>query len=133
MAAQNEPVRALQENSRGLLYPSESDKPLKVVSWPAAQGVTEDLVRRQCGLDPKIPIETKPAEEFFAPVTTLQDWFGDAEKQTAAKFQELERLVRERLSNAQLFRWGDTTAHLLLLGKDASGGVAGLQTQVVET
>ena len=133
MAAQNETVRALQDGSRGLLYPSEADKPLKVVSWPAAEGVCEDVVRRQCGLDSKTPIETKPVDEFFAPVTTLQDWYGDAEKQTAARFQELERLVRERLSNAQLFRWGDTTAHLLLLGKDASGGVAGLHTQVVET
>lgn len=135
--AASETVRALRAAVRGLLYPSESDRPLKVAAWTGtevgAERVTADVVRRLCRVAADAPVEEKGLEEFFGPVTAERDWYGEEEKATAARFRELERVVKERLRDVKVFRWGGPTADLLLVGRDPQGDFAGVRTKVVET
>jgi len=47
---------------------------------------------------PVTPIEEQSLEALFAPLVQLQDWFGDEEKSTAARYQALCDAVQRLLS-----------------------------------
>ena len=135
MATASDCAQKLQSAAKGLLYPSEADKPVKVVSGPAEAGtgpITADLVRALCKLPDEAPARELTLDEFFQPVTAVMDWYGPDEKARAAGFQELESVVRG-LKDPRAFRFGETTAELIVVGRDDAGNLAGVRTQVVET
>ena len=119
-----------------LLYPSESDEPIEPVETylNMAEPLTVSHIKDWLMLPPSDFVEEQPEADFWAPVTTIEDWFGDEEKATAAKFQQLKTTLETTLTNRQVFRVGNTEIDVYLLGKPAEGEPrVGLKTKVVET
>ena len=118
-----------------LLYPSESDEPLEPVETylKMAETLTVSHIKDWLMLPPSHYVEEIPEADFWAPVVTIEDWFGDEEKANAAQFQKLKKTLDILLTEHQVFRVGQTEMDVYLLGKPKEGPRVGLKTRVVET
>jgi histidine triad (HIT) family protein len=130
-------LKDLQAAVRDLFYSSESDEPLKAVSLTpekfGSSQITPEAVAPYRNVDAS-KIKTLGVAEFFAPMTTPQNWWGDEEKETGAKFTALVKLLTERLTETKVFRIGDgPEIEVLVLGKNDRGNILGIRTQLTET
>jgi hypothetical protein len=133
-------LRSLQAACKGLLWPSESDKPVKAFLWPQSaaekSAVDADSLRAGANLPADAVIERTDRAALFTPLTTDQAWFGPIEKANAQRFRQLQEALGA-LSEAKAFRVisGDDSSKvaLYLLGGTNSGSIAGVQTELVET
>lgn len=119
----------------GLFYPSESDEPIEPVTCylNQAEPLTDSQIKDWLLLPPSVYVEETPEDEFWEPVITEQDWYGDEEKARTAQFQQLKKVVDEALTGRQVFRVGETEIDVYLLGRRAEGERVGLKTTVVQT
>jgi hypothetical protein len=130
----SETLAALQQAAAGLTYQSETDAPWTAFAWPDAAGApTAEEVRRRGKQKPAAPIEEQSLEALFAPLVLLQDWFGDEEKSTAAKYQALLDAVKRLLSSPKVYRIGERKLAIYVIGQAKEGGWAGVKTTAVET
>jgi hypothetical protein len=79
------------------------------------------------------PVAEQSVDEFFAPLIQDQDWFGDEERQTAARYRALLDTVKRVLKNPKVVRVGDRKKTIYIVGTANEGGWAGLKTTAVET
>ena len=118
-------LKQLQTASKGLLYPSEQDRPIKAFFWPQAEVGQENLdtatVRKMTKQPEDAQAETKPLEFFFSPVA------DDPE------FQGLQQALKQLLTKIEVYRFGDTDKQVYVVGKTSEGDFAGVSTHVVET
>lgn len=118
-----------------LLYPSESDEPIDVVTCYLKQ--PEPLIVTQIKewllLPPSVYVAETPEADFWEPVVTQQDWYGDEEKARTDKFGQLKEAIEHTLTVRQIFRVGDTEIDVYLLGLQENGERAGIKTKVVQT
>ncbi len=125
---------ALQQAADGLTYQSETDAPWTAFTWPEATGEPTAAGVRQWGRHrPAAPAAEQPVDEFFAPLTQEQDWFGDEERATAAKYRTLRDTVKQRLEMAKVVRVGRRRLAIYVVGAASEGGWAGIKTAAVET
>ncbi len=122
----------LDEAVQGLLYPSESDEPVKTFTGPPA-AVTPESVLLALKHPANTPVKEISVEDFFAPVTRLEDWYGDEERARAEKFTALQKLLQDNLHDIKVFKCGEIERDVYAVGLDAEGNLAGVQTKVVET
>ena len=92
-----------------------------------------ELVRKLAKRDPAEPVEEVSLADFFKDQTAEQDWHETKEKAQVKKFRELERVIRENLSDAKVFRVGETNIDIYVVGKAPDGECAGVKTKSVET
>jgi hypothetical protein len=129
-----ETAAVLRAASDGLLYTSETDSPWAVLDWSAAEGEpTADAVRKRGRHKPDAPAAEQSPEQFFTPLTTDQDWYGDEEKATAARYRQLRDTVRRVLGDPKVIRIGEVRVAVYVIGLAPEGGWAGLRTTAVET
>jgi len=137
MAAQSGTLKALRAASKGLLYPSESDRPVKAFTWTADQAKGAISGAEAVAAVTSVPpgrIKEGALADFFQPVTTPQPWHSDEEKVTLRRFQELEKTLTATLQDPKAYRAeGGTTIDAYVVGKDADGNWSGVSTQLVET
>jgi Nuclease A inhibitor-like protein len=127
-------VQALEQAADGLAYPSETDAPWTAFAWPTAKGdPTGAAVRRWGKHKARAPVEEEALDEFFAPLVGEQDWYGDQERATAAKYRALLDVVKHYLKGAKVVRVGGRTKAVYVVGTANEGGWAGLKTTAVET
>lgn len=127
MAALATDVRAA---TAGLLLTSETDAPLQPLRWPIAAPVSEAALRAYLSLPDAIPVEARPAAEFFARHTEEKDWFGPEERAIAQRFAALAALLPDALA----FRVGPgPDIAVYVLGPDPDGGWTGFASHVTET
>lgn len=128
--------RRLREESKGLLYMSESDYPLEPFVWSREKVGADRLTSETLAhcLRSTEGIETMDFETFFAPMTEEEDWFGPEEKETSVRFQQLARTLKENLAELTVYKVGEKAEQeVYIVGKTTSGDYAGLKTRVVET
>ena len=70
---------------------------------------------------------------FFAIATQEEDWHDEEERETAKRFQNLVRILKQNLSQLQVYRVGSIEIDVYIIGMTPGGDWAGLSTQVVET
>ncbi|QDK80172.1 nuclease [Spirosoma sp. KCTC 42546] len=118
-----------------LLYPSESDEPIDMVTCYLKQDepLTVSQIKDWQMLPPSVYVEEIPEADFWEPVITEQDWYGDDEKTRTASFQKLHKLVQDTLTVRQVFRVGESEMDVYLLGRQSDGERAGLKTKMVQT
>lgn len=116
--------------SKDLLFPSESDYPLEPFTWKSATLKPETiLTRSQKPADTLI--ESITLEDFFAPVTTDEDWFDDEDREIAQRFRDLQAAIAT-LENVQVFRLGKIEIDVYIVGA-IGPDLIGLKTTVIET
>ena len=118
-----------------LFYPSESDEPIETTTCylKQAEPLTVSQIKDWQMLPPSVYVDEMPEAEFWEPVVTEQDWYGDDEKKRTARFVTLKTLMEKELTVRQVFRVGESEIDVYLLGRQADGKRAGLKTKIVQT
>lgn len=92
-----------------------------------------DEILKQTGHEPDALVETVSADAFFERLIAINEWFGDSEKERAARFARLKAELAASLSDLTVFRIGRIRIDIYVVGIDAEGRLAGIATKSVET
>lgn len=127
-------IKPLQQASEGLLFLSETDAPLVPFFWPDSSDEKLTTARfEQLAKSPKdAPIKTVKLDSFFRNATKSENWHNDEEKAQVERFKQLVKTIKAELKDVQVFRVGETSIDVYIVGQ-VEGGYAALQTKVVET
>jgi hypothetical protein len=118
-------MQEIRQACEGLEYPSVSDTPFDVFTWPAGgAGAAKDQVVAHGGARRKI--EEVTPNDFFAELVEGDD--GD-------RFRRLRATLESHLKDLRIFRVGDgeVKVDVYLVGRAASGAWGGVHTRSVET
>ena len=121
-------ARKLEEACSGLIYISETDAPIVPFFQAKGEGGLS-----QGTFGDSSAVEQASFSEFFERLTTDRDWYGEAEKKTAKRFAELQKLLEEELRDLKVLRVGTVQIDIYVIGTDADGNTVGFQTKAVET
>jgi len=123
--AKTDPVlKELKAAVKGLLFPSETDAPLTAFVWPgAADPPTEASVRSNA----KVNADTSVAQ------VSLADLAKTIPEESRGAFLPLFGLLGHHLSGTTVFKVGEQTLDVYIVGRTPDGQYAGVKTQVVET
>ncbi|HEX3100443.1 MAG TPA: nuclease A inhibitor family protein, partial [Pyrinomonadaceae bacterium] len=124
---------ALTAACEGLFYVSETDARVLPFCGNAAKDVTGEIILHQTDSNTNTPVEEISFEEFFGRLTTIREWYGEAEKARAEKFLELQKLLEENLRGLKVFRLGKIRLAIFAVGLDKDGRLMGITTGAVET
>jgi hypothetical protein len=132
--AESETLRQLRAAVDGLVYISETDAPWRAFHWLNATGdVTRGGVKYYAGHKSRSPSTEQDAGEFLDAFAATSEDMSDEEAADAARYAELRRVVRERLTGPKLVRVGRVRLTLYLVGQAVEGGWAGVSAKAVET
>jgi hypothetical protein len=123
----------IAERCEGLIYMSETDAPFTAFEGGKAAGVNAAALAEIAGISRDVPVEEITVARFFDRLTTIQDWFGEREKENAKKFSELKNMLEKDLRDLKVFRFGSIRIDIIAAGTDQNGNVAGIRTFAVET
>ena len=123
----------LKQASNGLLFFSESDAPFEVIHWPAQGELTPPKLLQLTGHPPDAPVELRTVDDFFAIATVEEDWHDQDERETVQRFHNLVSILKQNLSQLQVYRVGSIDIDAYIVGVTDGGEWAGLSTKLVET
>jgi hypothetical protein len=127
---------ALASPLAGLLWPSETDRPVYAVDLGIAPRLTQDpreAVRRALGERSDVRVDISSFDATFDRLTTVEDAGDSVAEQRAAKFAAVRDALKAHLVDLQLFKVGEVAIDVYALGRDANGRWAGVMSGVVET
>ena len=117
----------------GLYYISETDSEIFPFVGDKAEDVTREIILSQTKCADGFEIEERNFAEFFAPLTKIQDWFGDEEIEAARKFRSLKELLQKNLRDLKVFKIGTIELDVYAVGLDSENVLMGIKTKAVET
>jgi hypothetical protein len=121
----------IRKSTDGLTYMSETDAPVEPYSgWRAD---TVDICNFIQGAARAVKHEKLAPKKFFDRLTTVSEWFGPEQTETARRFSELEKLLSENLSELTVFKIGHIQIDIFVVGLDADKNLIGIKTKAVET
>ncbi|MEG4343625.1 nuclease A inhibitor family protein [Microcoleus sp. A003_D6] len=123
----------LKQAAEGLLFLSETDAPFEVVRWQAQGELTPAILLQLTEHPPDAPVELRTVDEFFAIATAEEDWHDAEERETVQRFRQLVSILKQNLSQLQVYRVGDRSIDAYIVGVTPGGEWAGLATKLVET
>ncbi|MEG4210461.1 nuclease A inhibitor family protein [Microcoleus sp. S13_B4] len=123
----------LQQASEGLLFGSETDAPFEVIHWPTQGELTPPKLLQLTNHLPDAAVEIISVDEFFDAATQEEDWHDEEEREIVKCFQNLVSVLKQNLSQLQVYRVGSIEIDAYIIGVTDGGGVAGLSTKLVET
>ncbi len=125
-------INQLKSASEGLLWLSESDYPFTTIYWENVDDIEAKLLEvTDC--TPKTTIEIRELDSFFKKATEEKDWYNSEEMAECKRYQALVNLLKTHLTDIKVYRVGSCEVNCYILGKTASGAIAGLSTISVET
>jgi GTPase len=72
-------------------------------------------------------------DDFFAIATQEEDWHDQEERETVQRFHNLVSILKQNLSQLQVYRVGSIDIDAYIVGVTDGGELAGLSTKLVET
>ena len=120
----------IRKSTDGLAYMSETDAPVEPFSGGHADNVDIAELVENGGAAKHEKLSPK---KFFDRLTTVSDWFGPEQTETARRFSELEKLLQENLSDLTVFKIGHIQVDIYVVGLDTDKTLIGIKTKAVET
>lgn len=117
-------------------YPSESDELIEFVELnlpPEAEPLNERSAGEFLATKRNRQVEEISVDDFFNPITDVQDWFSDEENEAARQMTAVREALEKHLTDLKAFKIGYTEKDMYLLGLTAEGQRVGLRTKVTET
>lgn len=124
---------ALEAACDGLIYISETDAAVMPFAGGPADAASANFILQESGKSQDVPTEELDFGEFFGRLTTIRDWYGEAEKAKAKRFLELKTLLEENLGQLKVFKTGNIQREIYAVGIDKDGCLMGVKTYAVET
>ncbi|HYJ79262.1 MAG TPA: nuclease A inhibitor family protein, partial [Longimicrobiaceae bacterium] len=118
------------------VYTSESDRPF---TWLVVPGGGEgwpypaDELARRLGTPPGTRVEERDLDDFLARHIETSDPYDVRAQRIRPRYEALRALLRRTLREPRVVRLGRHEVRCLVVGADADGNLAGLETVAVET
>lgn len=135
---QNE-VNTLKEQILPLIddlrYPSESDEAVEYfeMEYTTAESISVQEFKLFNGIEPDKEVEAIALEDFFEPLTRVEDWFGEEEKKYVDNALKLQALLTEKLTDIQVLKIGAVEIDVFLFGIYEENKWIGVKTILIET
>ena len=123
----------LKQASNGLLCLSETDAPFEVINWQTQGELTPAKLLQLTDHPPDTSLEMLAVDDFFARATQEEDWHDEEERETVKRFQNLVSVLKQNLSQLQVYRVVSIDIGAYIVGMTPSGDWMGLSTKLVET
>ena len=123
----------LKKACEGLYYVSETDAEIFPFFGGKVKGSPLETIALNLGLKKETAVEERIFVDFFTRLTKIQDWFTEIETKNAKRFLALQKLLEEKLEDLIVLRTGRIQIDIYVVGIDAAGNLAGIQTKTVET
>ncbi len=125
---------ALEEASRGLLMPSESDYPFIPFVWKqrAAPTLTPARLLKLAGHAPDESVVIVGLADFFRNVAQPQPWHDPVQAAQVRQFRRLVNVLEANLTDIRVYRVGTVHVDVYIVG-EAGRDLVGLSTVVIET
>lgn len=123
----------LEKSVKDLWYMSETDAKVEIFAGKKADSVTKEILVEQINISSETNIEERDFAEFFENLTKIQGWYGEEEKETAAKFSTVQKLLEENLKNLKIFKIGQIEIDIYVVGLNSQNILTGIMTRAVET
>lgn len=123
----------LETLAAGLIYISETDAPITAFAIRSGAATVEQTLRGFIGADPQGRFTSSDPADLISRLTAIRDWYGEPEKERAARFSEIFSAITNGLTDVRLYRSGTTRVEVIVAGSDANGDLVGIRTQAVET
>lgn len=118
---------------KDLYYISETDAEIEPFVGKNAESANKESLLSQTGAAADSKVEELNFDDFFLRLTEIQDWFGDEEKKSAAKFSQLKELLQKELKDLKIFKVGQIELDIYAVGLDSNSVLTGIKTKSVET
>ncbi len=129
-------LQELRKLTKGLMFQSESDYPVKAFVPTKAQRQqsvsAQDIIAAK-KTAPEVAVTEVELDGMFGSAMQEQDWQSPEERQSAKRFQQLVQTLKDNLSEIKVFKVGETEADVYVIGKTKSGDLIGIKTKVVES
>ncbi|MEA5427438.1 nuclease A inhibitor family protein [Arcicella lustrica] len=118
-----------------LRYPSESDEAVEYfeMEYTTAESISVQEFKMFNGIEPDKEIEAIAIEDFFEPLTRVEDWFGEEEKKYVDNAIKLQALLTEKLTDIQVLKIGAVEIDVFLFGIYEENKWIGVKTILIET
>ena len=123
----------LAELVSGLLFISEADHPLRVVSLGELEESELPRALPAVAARPGAEILQVPLPAFFERATDAQPYHTDADRLVVERYRALVRFFTGELLDARVYRVGAIEVDVYALGRSREGQWLGVATQVIET
>lgn len=127
-------VARLKQSTDGLLFPSETDAPIRPFVLPRPGGAPPSAgdVLSLGGHPPGSPVESVPFDDFFAALAG-DDGMDPEQRRTADALVALGETLRSLVAEARVYRVGRRKLAVYVVGVTPAGDLAGVATEAVET
>ncbi len=127
-------TETLDQASRELLMPSESDSPFAPFIWAgqASEPLTPERLLHLTEHPSDAPVETTDLDYLFRNVAQPEEWHDAIQQANVAKFRSLMQVLKTNLEDLHVYRIGSVEIAIYIVGKNGSD-LAGLTTKVIET
>ena len=133
-AERNALVRELERLTEGLLFVSELDAPLTVITWPRPTGrPTASHLASLVGEPHPELVEQVSVDRFFRASLSVGPGQTAEDGLLVRRYTELLRFLKSRLNDVQVFRFGRITIRAYVVGVAPNGDWIGLATNQTET
>lgn len=128
-------VLRLYQYSQDLLWMSESDYPFVVFLWELEEEIELniptflELIKKP----PDTSIKSLIFESFFEKAVTPKDWHDERKEEEVKRYQNLVVVLEECLRDLRVYKVGEVTVDVYIVGTTPSGDLAGLSTVAIET
>lgn len=128
-------ILRLYQSSQNLLWRSESDYPFAVLLWEVEEEIGLDIPTflELTQLPPDTPVKAREFESFFSNAVTSKDWHEEEEEEEVKRYQNLVATLRECLRDLRVYKVGEITVDVYIVGTTPAGDLAGLSTVSIET
>lgn len=118
-----------------LRYPSESDEAVEYfeMEYTTAESISVQEFKMLNGIEPDKEVEAIAIEDFFEPLTRVEDWFGEEEKKFVDNAIKLQALLTEKLTDIQVLKIGAVEIDVFLFGIYEENKWVGVKTILIET
>ena len=126
-------LQKIEQAAAGLQFLSETNAPFELVEVPNPSVPLEQQLLRISGKEEGTPVARQDLDYFFRNAVKSYPGASPEGVQTAQRFQYLQQVLKEELSDVQVYRVGEIQIDAFIIGKLKDGSYAGLRTKVVET
>lgn len=129
-------VLRLYQSSQDLLWMSESDYPFVAFFWEVEEEIELDIptLLEITQHPPDTPVKFLEFEWFFRDYVNPEDWYDEEEEEEEAKrYQNLVATLQECLRDLRVYKVGEVTIDVYIVGTTPAGDLAGLSTVSIET
>lgn len=124
---------ALTTEVAGMLFTSESDYPLEVISFGQVGSPTIDNLRTLTGTAAGTLIEQRDYNDTFNRLTEIYDENDDYAAQYAQDYLDLRAVMEDNLSELTVIRIGEIQIGVYFLGVTDCGELIAVKTTSIET